>query len=106
MVGAIQRSMTGMETNSMARASSPVTTAQPTVSQNVPDLSDQVSDVAETQNDTAEAMLQAQVSIFKEALDMGQGMAGAVLQMLNPAQAFQGGGNLIASSGSALNIKA
>jgi hypothetical protein len=106
MVGAVQRSMTAMETTSTARVSSPNSYAQPTASQNVPELTEQVLDVVESQNDTAEAMLQAQVSIFKEAMNIGQSMAGAVLQMLSPVQAFQAGGNPIVSSGNSLNTMA
>lgn len=104
MVGPVQRSNTVMEAASLARTSSQVSAAQPTASPSMPELTEQVLNVMQTQGDTAEAMLQAEVSILKEALEIRRDMAGAVLQMLPPAQAFQAGVTPAASPGDTLNI--
>jgi hypothetical protein len=107
MISALQNGNSGIQTASPARVSAPPSSgAEPAASQSVPELTQQVMEVIETQGDTAEAMLQAQVSIFKEALDIRQDMAGSVLQMLDAVQAFQAGAAPAASSGGTLNIKA
>ncbi|MCU0587364.1 MAG: hypothetical protein MUF52_04335 [Syntrophobacteraceae bacterium] len=53
------------------------------------ELLEQVSEIIQSQGETAEVMLQAQVSLFKTALDMRQSSASSLLQMLRGLQALQ-----------------
>ncbi len=89
MIGAIEGSASCLHSAARAGVAPPSVSAPPAVHGGAPELAQQVTELIETYGETAEAILQAQVSIFKESLDIGQSMAAGVLQMLRGVQAFQ-----------------
>lgn len=106
MITALQSTNPGIHAAAPARVSTaPSSDVGPATSQSPPELTEQVMEVIETRGDTEAAMLRAQVSIFKESLEIRQDMAGSVLRMLDAVQAFQAGAAPVASPGGTLQVK-
>jgi hypothetical protein len=106
MIGAIQGSASYLQSASRAGLESPVVSASTSAHGGAPELAQQVTELIETYGETAEAILHAEVSIFKEALDIRQSMASGVLQMLRGVQAFQAQVEPNGAAGSRIDVVA
>jgi hypothetical protein len=82
-----------MQAPTKSSGAAPASSAGNAAPQGTPELQQQVSEIIASQGETAEAMLQAQASLFMAALDIRQGSAAQILEMMNaipPPQRSQG----------------
>jgi hypothetical protein len=89
MIGAIRGNVSYSQSATRAGGTTPVASASTSASAGLPELAEQVTELVESNGEAAEAILQAQLSVFKETLDMGKSMASGVLQTLKGMDAIQ-----------------
>jgi hypothetical protein len=106
MIGAIQNNHAYLQAPVRAGVEAPAASASTSAPGGTSELAQQVTELIETHGETAEAMLQAQVSIFKEALDIRQSTASGILQMLSGIRAFQAREQPGAAAGSTIDVVA
>ncbi len=70
----------------MAQAARAQGEPQAAPDQGIPPLMEQVTDLLESQEAAANAIIQAQITIFKEGLDINASMARQMLKMLESTQ--------------------
>ncbi len=106
MIGAIQNNHTYLQASVRATVEAPAASASTSAPGGTSELAQQVTELIETHGETAEAILQAQATIFKEALDIRQSMASGILQMLSGIRAFQAQAQPGGAAGSTMDVVA
>lgn len=106
MIGAIQSTGVNLEAISRASAAPLQVETQAATAPETPTLTDQVTDLLESREAAENAIVQAQITIFKEGLDISKSMALQMLKMLEGTQLLAKSASTAAQSPSSLDIVA